>query len=101
MSKSLALREHHPVPPPVMPPTFQYQYFVCKWKKPSEGYLLEWDYTGLRILSPFNGMAYINGNNGDLSIPVDPLTAMSLGAVTPEQLEFPSALVATFNLLKD
>lgn len=102
MSKVCHVRVHQKmVQPEPPPPSIQYQYFVNKWKDPSHGYLMEWDYNGLRVVGEFDALAYINGNNGDISIPIDPLTAMSLGAVTPEMLKFPPAVVAAFNLLKD
>jgi hypothetical protein len=48
--------------------------------------------------TPFSGCAPIGAE--DILIPIDPLTAIGLGLVTPEELNYPPGILAAFNLLR-
>jgi hypothetical protein len=71
------------------------RYFVAKWGR-QEGFCwLSNLYGGNR--QAWSGMS---GTQNEINIPLDPLTAIGLGLVTPEELEYPPGILAAFNLLK-
>lgn len=77
-------------PPPVQITT---RFVVLKWGKDQEGFAF-WYLGRGQTKSLWNG-----SDNHILDIPVDPLTAIGLGLVTPEELGYPAGILAAFNLL--
>lgn len=90
---------------PVVQPTSSqtalvtFEYVCYKYGKPGEGFL--WDYqewTGFTNRRTFTGYAGLQ--QGAIRIPLDPITVVAQNLASPEELEFPPGIVATFRLLK-
>lgn len=77
------------------PTTVNLVYYVTKWKLPHTG----WEFDSLT-----NGMGlrriYSGGYAQAIYIPVDYLTAISLGLVTPGELGLPQGAQALMEMLK-
>jgi hypothetical protein len=69
------------------------QYVVLKWRK-MHGYCFA-DLVMGSTKTEYQGQY----SPGIITIPIDPLTAISLRLVTPEDLEYPPGILAAFNLL--
>lgn len=70
-------------------------YVVFKWKDVNNGFAFR------------NGLSRTNrevwggvSNVEELIVPLDPITAVSLGLVTPDELGFPVGLIAAFEMLQ-
>lgn len=78
---------------------YSFFYFTPKWGDHQTGFAFDLNSSGW-----FRVKEYISSqeltNIGSIPIPLDPLTAVGLGIVTPEELNMPEGLRAAFNLLK-
>jgi hypothetical protein len=79
--------------------SFEIVYFVPKWKQHQTGYLFRIDAGGITRERVYNSMSELV-QNGVVAIPIDPMTAIGMGLVTPEEINLPEGLRAAFNLLK-
>lgn len=84
--------------PAPTPTTVRYVYYVAKWGNHQEGYTFDLSTGGFHNRAVYNRMGELFGNA--IPIPIDPMTAVSLGLVTPEEINMPEGLRAAFNLLK-
>lgn len=97
---SVSNQSYAPPPPTI---TLKFKHVVYAWgtgKQEALGryWVFDQTYNGFR-----NKILYNSGTWADTSImliPIDPLTAIGLGLVTPEELGYPAGILAAFNLLK-
>jgi len=79
--------------------SFDYVYFVPVWGQHQTGYLFDLTHGGMKRRGTYSSASEL-AQNGVVAIPIDPLTAIGMGLVTPEELNLPPGLQAAFNLLK-
>jgi len=76
-------------------------YFVCKWKSHQQGYKFDLTPSGIIRTGQFNSLTeLVQFSQMRICIPIDPVTAIAQGLVTPEELGMPPGLEAAYNLLK-
>lgn len=78
---------------------FEVLYFVPMWGDHQRGYLFDMGVGGITRLRKYVSLDDLY-QDGRLCIPLDPLTAIAMGLVTPEEINIPPGLQAAFNLLK-
>jgi hypothetical protein len=74
-------------------------YFVPVWKNHHRGYIFTMDTGGINRHGQYSTLGELYGF-GRICIPLDPITAIGLGLVTPEEINMPEGLRAAYNLLK-
>lgn len=77
--------------------TLDNRYFVMCWR--SRKCYVWHNMEGVPSRPEETTLDMIGFANNRILIPVDPLTAISMGMVTPEQLGYPPGILAAFNLL--
>lgn len=75
-------------------------YFVPKWKNQQCGFTFLVSPSGFKRKGTYSGLTDLYYLNRTIPIPIDPLTAIGLGLVTPQEIGLPEGLQAAFNLLK-
>jgi hypothetical protein len=76
-----------------------YAYFTNKWRDNQRGFAFDHGASGWFRIKEFHSCTDLL-SVASILIPLDPLTAIGLGLVTPEELNLPEGLQAAFNLLK-
>jgi len=75
-------------------------YYTAHWKNHQRGYLFDMSQGGISRTGMYLSLADLYDYGRRLAIPIDPVTAISMGLVTPEEINLPEGLQAAFNLLK-
>jgi hypothetical protein len=74
------------------------RHVVYKWGNGNGGFFFEESPSGFYGKVPFYGCAPIGMTC--ILVPIDPLTAIALMLVSPEELGYPEGILAAFNLLR-
>ena len=83
-------------------PSFNFEvvYFIPKWGDHQRGYVFDLLPSGFYNRRQYNNLSELTQMSNRLAVPMDPLTTIAMGLVTPEELNIPPGLQAAFNLLK-
>ena len=75
------------------------KHVVYKWGGYDGGWTFNWSPSGYCNKTLFHGCNVV-ADMLHIIVPIDPLTAISLGLVKPEELGYPAGILAAFNMLK-
>jgi hypothetical protein len=81
-------------------PSFGLVHIVYKWGAGNGGFTFECSSSGYYGKQPFNGTNPGIVPYPTVYVPIDPLTAIGLGLVSPDELGYPAGLLAAFNIMK-
>lgn len=79
-----------------------FQYYVPRWRDHQRGFTVDLTPSGIIRTGVYSSLTELLGYGSQMKIPIpiDPLTAIGMGVVTPEEIGLPPGLEAAFNLLK-